>query len=247
MAWAQNDVGRGVSDTPSPTSALNHCRSASTRLTAAIGASQRRAARLARSSNDASGVVSSTPYRLSAARRSASSHREQSTSGWFNEASSWARPPGRMAFRVSPSMPRGVKPLQASFSVRRPADFLDLHRRDAGRRGRRGFRPLQGGQAGVDGGDLVARRQAASAQTGHADNALLAVDFHRPKGRILHPRRRGVGIGSAGRGPGGLDGARTREARLVDRGLAPLVDVAGRRRSRHRRPSSDRRCARRSA
>ena len=60
MAWAQKETSRGVSDTSSPTRALNHWRSASTRLTADMGALQTVAAARVRLSNAASGAESST-------------------------------------------------------------------------------------------------------------------------------------------------------------------------------------------
>ena len=60
MACAQKETSRGVSVGARPTRALNHWRSASIRLTAAMGAPHTLAAALASSSNAASAGVSST-------------------------------------------------------------------------------------------------------------------------------------------------------------------------------------------
>ncbi len=60
MAWAQNEAPRSVSRTGRPTFDLNHWRSASTKLTAAIGVPASWAAMMAMSSKLASASVSST-------------------------------------------------------------------------------------------------------------------------------------------------------------------------------------------
>ena len=68
-AWAHIDAARGVSAAASPTRALNHWRSASTRLTSAIGVPHSCRASSAISVNAGSGSVSRIPQLRSAARR----------------------------------------------------------------------------------------------------------------------------------------------------------------------------------
>jgi len=60
MAWAQNETPRSVSRTGRPTFDLNHWRSASTRLTAAIGVPASWAAMTTMSSKSASAPVPHT-------------------------------------------------------------------------------------------------------------------------------------------------------------------------------------------
>ena len=69
MAWAQKAMLREVSRAETPTRALNHCRSASTRLMSAIGVPQISEASSARSSNAFSGSVSRIRYRRRASSR----------------------------------------------------------------------------------------------------------------------------------------------------------------------------------
>src|SRR5215471_16405240 len=69
MVCAQKEMSREVSLRETPTFDLNHCRSSSTRLMRAMGASQIRAASSVRSSKISSGTVSSTSYCQSTLRR----------------------------------------------------------------------------------------------------------------------------------------------------------------------------------
>ncbi|MFY9779806.1 MAG: hypothetical protein WAJ85_04760 [Candidatus Baltobacteraceae bacterium] len=64
IAYLQNDTSRGISSISSPTLALNHCRSASTKLTSAMGVPHVFDASRAIVSNSSSGTVS----RMSKAR-----------------------------------------------------------------------------------------------------------------------------------------------------------------------------------
>ncbi len=99
----QNALSRGVCGWSYPRFALNHCRSASTKLTSDTGVPVIAAASRTRSSNAASGGVSSTSY----ARRSASRSASLSGSGAFgmavdpvSSAASPADPAGRIAVRL---------------------------------------------------------------------------------------------------------------------------------------------------